>query len=66
MIKTRTWSHLLPHKEYIKVYYTDNYTVLEKRFNSTEYAVPFIKSLKKNPDFHFLEFRLVTEKSYKM
>lgn len=66
MIKTTTHKHNLPEKEYIKIYYTDNYTILEKRFSAIEYAIPFIELLKKNVDFHLIQVRVVAEVDFKL
>lgn len=63
MIKDLT--HILPGKKYVKVYYTDNYSILKKRFSDMEYARQFIDMLKKNSDFHLVEVRIVIEEEIK-
>lgn len=66
MIETSTHEHNLPNCEYIKVYYTDNYSILEKRFSEMISAMPFIRMLEKNSDFHFIKVRVVSERNFKV
>jgi len=57
-----SYGHLAPKLKYVLVYYSDGYTVLNKRFSDLNYANPFVEKLMTNPDFHLVEVRVVTEK----
>jgi predicted double-glycine peptidase len=65
VIQTQTHNHNLPGRDYVKVYYTDGYTILEKRFSDLSSAKPFINILKVNANFHFIQLRAVSEEDIK-
>ena len=65
-MKQTVQNHNLPNKESIKVYYTDDYSILEKRFSDINYAKPFIEKLLKNSDFHLIQVRAVAEVDIKI
>jgi len=59
-------NHLVPKEEQIIVYYTDSYSIIEKKFSVIEYAQPFIDNLLKNPDFHLVQIVKRTETKIKV